>query len=321
MKHPPELEESYRKRSRVSQPEEYCVHQPRPSNEPMQRPWDTRTFNHDATSSPSIYDLEVLARKMKDLQGLCADNGCHRLEGTLPCPASRNQVVHSSSSNLLNTCTAHAQQQQFGHARPGNGNLNFGAPPPAPLEPLGLNHIGAATVAAGHNILDAGRYAFPGFPSLHDDVQPYLVNLPQAEAAAAAAGVSTATIMHHYGHNHRSTASTAEPRASSSSDNAAASAAAAAAAAASASSEHACKCCELNNAEMRELFNQDCYDKLMQELYFLTNRVRREDDLSDIVAEWKFAAIVIDRACLIVFSTFAVLSLAGCLSYAPHLIV
>lgn len=293
MKHPPELEESYRNRSRASQPQEYCIHEQRQSNDPMQRTWDTRTFNHDVTSSPSLYDLEELARKMKDLQSLCSENGCHQLADSLPCPASRNRVLHSSSSNLLN-CNVHAQHVSQRPA--GNGNLNYGQ---ASLEPLNINHIGGtlgAAAGAGH------RYAFQSYANIHDQIQPYLVSLPSEEAA---------TILH-YGHNHRSTATATEPRTSSSD---------AALAQERSKEEQVCKCCELNNAEFRQLFNQDCYEKLMQELYFLTNRIRREDDLSDIVAEWKFAAIVIDRACLIVFSTFAVLSLAGCLSYAPHLIV
>ncbi|KAF7495965.1 Neuronal acetylcholine receptor subunit alpha-7 [Sarcoptes scabiei] len=67
--------------------------------------------------------------------------------------------------------------------------------------------------------------------------------------------------------------------------------------------------------------NSDCFNLIMQELRFLTNRYRREDELFDIINEWKFAAIVIDRLCLIVFSTFAVLSLIVCLASAPHLIV
>lgn len=60
---------------------------------------------------------------------------------------------------------------------------------------------------------------------------------------------------------------------------------------------------------------------ITRELKFITNRMRREDELQEIIGEWKFAAIVIDRLCLILFSGFAVISTAVCLLSAPHLIV
>ena len=59
---------------------------------------------------------------------------------------------------------------------------------------------------------------------------------------------------------------------------------------------------------------------IIRELRFITNRMRREDELQEIINEWKYAAIVIDRLCLILFSTFAVISTAVCLLSAPHLI-
>ena len=59
---------------------------------------------------------------------------------------------------------------------------------------------------------------------------------------------------------------------------------------------------------------------VIRELRFITNRMRREDELNEIINEWKFAAMVIDRLCLILFTTFAVVSTAVCLLSAPHLI-
>ncbi|CAG2166034.1 unnamed protein product [Oppiella nova] len=59
---------------------------------------------------------------------------------------------------------------------------------------------------------------------------------------------------------------------------------------------------------------------IFRELKFITNRMRREDELLEIISEWKFAAMVIDRLCLILFTTFAVISTAVCLFSAPHLI-
>lgn len=62
-------------------------------------------------------------------------------------------------------------------------------------------------------------------------------------------------------------------------------------------------------------------NQVLFELRFITNRMRREDELAEIVSEWKFAAMVIDRLCLIVFTAFTVVSTIVCLSSAPHLIV
>lgn len=84
------------------------------------------------------------------------------------------------------------------------------------------------------------------------------------------------------------------------------------------STNNPCCCCTCTgNGTIQTI---DYFNSIMQELRFIANRYRREDDLADIIGEWKFAAIVIDRLCLIVFSTFAVLSLAICLASAPHLI-
>ena len=72
-------------------------------------------------------------------------------------------------------------------------------------------------------------------------------------------------------------------------------------------------CPHVNNA-MKDL------TPIVRELRFITNRMRREDELQEIINEWKFAAMVIDRLCLILFTSFAVISTAVCLLSAPHLI-
>ncbi|RWS26969.1 nicotinic acetylcholine receptor subunit dalpha6: dalpha7-like protein [Leptotrombidium deliense] len=59
---------------------------------------------------------------------------------------------------------------------------------------------------------------------------------------------------------------------------------------------------------------------ILKELRFITNRMRREDELQEIIQEWKFAGMVIDRLCLIVFTAFTIISTVVCLSSAPHLV-
>lgn len=60
---------------------------------------------------------------------------------------------------------------------------------------------------------------------------------------------------------------------------------------------------------------------ILAELKFLTNRLRREDEVGDIVNEWRGAAMVIDRFCLIMFTAFTVTSTLICITSAPHLVV
>ncbi|KFM66080.1 Neuronal acetylcholine receptor subunit alpha-7, partial [Stegodyphus mimosarum] len=59
---------------------------------------------------------------------------------------------------------------------------------------------------------------------------------------------------------------------------------------------------------------------ILRELRYITGRMRREERITDIIAEWKYAAMVVDRVCLIVFTAFTILSTCICLFSAPHLI-
>ncbi|XP_022258665.1 neuronal acetylcholine receptor subunit alpha-7-like isoform X1 [Limulus polyphemus] len=61
-------------------------------------------------------------------------------------------------------------------------------------------------------------------------------------------------------------------------------------------------------------------NSILKELRFITSRMKEEDEANDIVAEWKFAAMVVDRVCLIIFSLFAIISTCVCLLQAPHLV-
>jgi hypothetical protein len=61
--------------------------------------------------------------------------------------------------------------------------------------------------------------------------------------------------------------------------------------------------------------------EILSEMRFITNRIRRNDEIRESINEWKFAAAVIDRLCLILFSLFTVISTAMCLLSAPQLIV
>lgn len=62
-------------------------------------------------------------------------------------------------------------------------------------------------------------------------------------------------------------------------------------------------------------------DEILDEMKFITDRMRREDEASDILTEYRVCALVIDRCCLFLFTAVTIISTLLCISKAPHLIV
>ncbi|XP_020290540.1 neuronal acetylcholine receptor subunit alpha-7 isoform X1 [Pseudomyrmex gracilis] len=60
---------------------------------------------------------------------------------------------------------------------------------------------------------------------------------------------------------------------------------------------------------------------ILKEVQFITSRMKKNDDDDEIVSDWKFAAMVVDRLCLFVFTLFTVLATVVILWRAPHIIV
>ncbi|XP_017892843.1 neuronal acetylcholine receptor subunit alpha-7 isoform X1 [Ceratina calcarata] len=60
---------------------------------------------------------------------------------------------------------------------------------------------------------------------------------------------------------------------------------------------------------------------ILKELRFITNRMKKVDENDDIINDWKFAAMVVDRVCLFVFTLFTVVATIVILCRAPHIIV
>lgn len=60
---------------------------------------------------------------------------------------------------------------------------------------------------------------------------------------------------------------------------------------------------------------------ILKELKFITNRMKIHDEELEIMSDWKFAAMVIDRFCLITFTAFTVITTIAVLLSAPHVIV
>ncbi|XP_043950256.1 acetylcholine receptor subunit alpha-type acr-16 isoform X8 [Drosophila biarmipes] len=60
---------------------------------------------------------------------------------------------------------------------------------------------------------------------------------------------------------------------------------------------------------------------ILKELQFITARMRKADDEAELIGDWKFAAMVVDRFCLIVFTLFTIIATVTVLLSAPHIIV
>nr|ABJ09675.1 nicotinic acetylcholine receptor subunit 6 isoform VIII [Musca domestica] len=60
---------------------------------------------------------------------------------------------------------------------------------------------------------------------------------------------------------------------------------------------------------------------ILKELQFITTRMRKADDEAELIGDWKFAAMDVDRFCLIVFTLFTIIATVTVLLSAPHIIV
>ncbi|XP_042887396.1 neuronal acetylcholine receptor subunit alpha-7-like isoform X5 [Penaeus japonicus] len=59
---------------------------------------------------------------------------------------------------------------------------------------------------------------------------------------------------------------------------------------------------------------------ILRELRFITNQMRTNEDDTEIRHDWKFAAMVVDRFCLITFTLYTVISSVVVLLSAPHIV-
>lgn len=59
--------------------------------------------------------------------------------------------------------------------------------------------------------------------------------------------------------------------------------------------------------------------KILDEVRYTAKRLRNEDENKSVCSEWKFAASVIDRLCLVAFSLLTMLCSIGILMSAPNI--
>ncbi|XP_042887412.1 neuronal acetylcholine receptor subunit alpha-7-like isoform X7 [Penaeus japonicus] len=60
---------------------------------------------------------------------------------------------------------------------------------------------------------------------------------------------------------------------------------------------------------------------ILRELRHITNQMRSDEDDMEVILEWKFAAMVVDRFCLITFTLYTVVSSIVVLLSAPHVLI
>ena len=60
---------------------------------------------------------------------------------------------------------------------------------------------------------------------------------------------------------------------------------------------------------------------ILKELRVITEKIRSDEDSGSVECDWKFAAMVLDRLCLIIFTLFTVIATILLLLSAPHVIV
>ncbi|XP_017487939.1 PREDICTED: CHRNA7-FAM7A fusion protein-like [Rhagoletis zephyria] len=59
---------------------------------------------------------------------------------------------------------------------------------------------------------------------------------------------------------------------------------------------------------------------ILKELRWITDQLKKEDETGDVTRDWKFAAMVVDRLCLIIFTLFTIIATLAVLFSAPHFI-
>ncbi|KAG7154133.1 Neuronal acetylcholine receptor subunit alpha-7-like 8 [Homarus americanus] len=60
---------------------------------------------------------------------------------------------------------------------------------------------------------------------------------------------------------------------------------------------------------------------ILKEIRVITDKMRKDDEDGEVANDWKFAAMVVDRLCLIIFTFFTITATVAVLLSAPHIIV
>lgn len=76
----------------------------------------------------------------------------------------------------------------------------------------------------------------------------------------------------------------------------------------------------LPGAQASSVSSDSELSKILDEVRYIAKRFRDQDEEETLCNEWKFAASVIDRLCLMAFSMFTILCTIGILMSAPNFV-
>lgn len=60
---------------------------------------------------------------------------------------------------------------------------------------------------------------------------------------------------------------------------------------------------------------------ILHEVRYITDYMKKQQDDQEVINDWKYAAMVVDRFCLLVFTFFTIVATVAVLYSAPHIIV
>lgn len=60
---------------------------------------------------------------------------------------------------------------------------------------------------------------------------------------------------------------------------------------------------------------------ILHEVRYITDYMRKQQEDQEVMNDWKYAAMVVDRFCLIIFTFFTLVATIAVLYSAPHIIV
>ena len=60
---------------------------------------------------------------------------------------------------------------------------------------------------------------------------------------------------------------------------------------------------------------------ILKEIKVITDKIREDEESGAVESDWKFAAMVLDRLCLVTYTTFTIVATVTMLSTAPHVFV
>lgn len=83
------------------------------------------------------------------------------------------------------------------------------------------------------------------------------------------------------------------------------------------------------DARIHQQFPHSCFGPsaeyelalILKEIRWITDQLRKEDEDADISKDWKFAAMVVDRLCLIIFTLFTIIATLFVLFSAPNFLL